>query len=237
MLLHPLRKRPGAHTPFGVGIAPPRADPGTRRVNEHQVRAALQIAEQIFLRAGRSDLHIVNARALEALVNRGKSPLIRIGCVDLPPIFHDGREGERLAAGAGADVDDLLAGFGPAEQRCKLRAFVLHLDQAFDEARLGMDGRALGVSIKRKAQTDRRPAREHGIEVREGSAGPLPFRLERVDPQIERRAARQRRGFGYALSAEDAGEIGIEPLRVIARDPRRRTAEIGRAQPRALLRA
>ena len=41
MLLHPLRKRSGAHTPFGVGIAPPRADPGTRRVNEHQVRAFL----------------------------------------------------------------------------------------------------------------------------------------------------------------------------------------------------
>src|SRR5207249_1516496 len=94
------------------------------------------------------------------------------GCVELPPIFHDGGEGERLAAGAGADVDYLLAGFGPAGQRCELRAFVLHLDHAFDEGGLGMDGRALGVSIKRKAQTDRRPAREHGIEVREGSAGP-----------------------------------------------------------------
>src|SRR5207249_3019769 len=83
----------------------------------------------------------------------------------------------------------------------------------------------LGVSIKRKAQTDRRPAREHGIEVREGSAGPFPFRLDRVDPQIEWRACRQRCGFGYALLAEDAGEMGIEPLRVIARDPRWRTGE------------
>src|SRR5262249_37703958 len=157
--------------------APPSADPGARRVNEYQVSAPFQIAEQIFLRARCSDLYIVNTRALEALMNRSKAPLVRIGCIDLSPVFHDGGKRERLAAGAGADVDHLLAGLGPAEERRELRAFILHLDHALDEGRLGMDGGTLGVGIKRKAQTERRPACGHGIKVRECSIGRLPFRL------------------------------------------------------------
>ena len=48
---------------------------------------------------------------------------------------------------------------------------------------------------------------------------------KRIDPQIERRAARQRCAFGRPLVAEDARQIRIEPFRIIALDMRRRVDE------------
>src|SRR5204862_1743150 len=52
-----------------------------------------------------------------------------------------------------------------------------------------------------------------------------------VDAQIERRAARQRHALARALLAEDAGEIGIEPFRIVAGDPRRGAGEVGGVEP------
>src|SRR5262249_61261595 len=54
---------------------------------------------------------------------------------------------------------------------------------------------------------------------------------------IERRAARQRLALGYALLAEHASEMGIEPLRIVGRDPGRGAGEVGCREPRPLLRA
>src|ERR1700730_16186058 len=85
-----------------------------------------------------SDLHVVTPRALEALVDRGKPSLVRIRCVELSAIFHHGGERKRLTAGAGAQIDHLLAGLGAGEQRGKLRTLVLHLHRALDEGRLAM---------------------------------------------------------------------------------------------------
>ena len=170
-------------------------------------------------------------------MNRGKPSFVRIRCVELPAIFHHGGKRERLAARAGAHVDHLLAGLGGGEQCGKLRAFVLHLHYAFDEGRLGMDRRALGIGVERKAQTEGRPARGHGIEMGKRSADRLPFGFERVDPQIKRRPAGQRRAFGDALLAEHPCKIGIQPLRIIARDPGRSAREISRGKACALVRA
>ena len=71
--------------------------------------------------------------------------------------------------------------------------------------------------------------------MRERIAGRLPLGLERVDPQIERSAGGERHPFGDPLLTEDTSEIGIEPLRIVACDPGRRAAEIGRAQACTLL--
>ena len=237
LLLKSLLQRPGTHPPLGVGIAAPRADTGAGRVDEHEIGAVFEIDQQIFPPTRRSDLHVVNPRALEALVDRGKPSLVRIRCVELSAIFHHGGKRERLTAGAGAQIDHLLAGFGAGEQCGKLRTLVLHLHRALDEGRLGMDRGTLGVGVKRDAQADRRPARGDGIKVGQRVGCCLRFGFEPIDPQIERGAARQRHTFGDALVTEYAGEMGIEPLRIVARDPGRSAREIGGPEPRPLLRA
>jgi len=100
-----------------------------------------------------------------------------------------------------------------------------------------MDCRVLGVGVERDAQTDRRPARGDGIEMGQRVACGLRFGFEPIHPQIERRAARQRLALGYSLLAEHASEMGIEPLRIVARDPGRGAGEVGCREPRPLLRA
>ena len=69
-----------------------------------------------------------------------------------------GRKRQRLAAGAGAEIEHLLAGLGAREQRRELRALVLHLDKALNEGRLGMDRRGFWRRRKRDAQAPGRPA-------------------------------------------------------------------------------
>src|SRR5262249_57047587 len=105
----PQLKRSRAPSPFGVGIAAPGADTGARRVDEHEIGAVFEIGEQIFLRTRRSDLHVVNPGALKPLVDGGQPSLVGIRGVELPAIFHDCSERERLAAGAGAQINYLLA--------------------------------------------------------------------------------------------------------------------------------
>ena len=61
--------------------------------------------------------------------------------------------------------------------------------------------------------------------------------LERVDAQIERRAARERRALRGPLVAEHARKMRIEPFRIVAGDMRRRAVEeIGRTSACARLR-
>ena len=151
--------------------------------------------------------------------------------------MHRRRQRERLAAGAGAQIDHVLARLCTGEQRGELRALVLHLHHALDERRLGVDRRILGIGLERDAQPERRPARRHGIEVGEQGGRLVAIALDVVDPQIKRRSARKRGTLGGALLAKHAGEIRIEPFRVIAGHPGRRTREIGRRKPRQLVRA
>ncbi len=64
-------------------------------------------------------------------MDRGEPPLVTVGRVNLAVIFHRRGQRQSLAAGAGAQIDHLLAGLGAREQRGKLRAFVLDFDLAF----------------------------------------------------------------------------------------------------------
>src|SRR5271166_6442976 len=100
-----------------------------------------------------------------------------------------------------------------------------------------MDGRTLGLGSPHDAQSKRRPARWHGIEVRQRDERGFAVRLERIDAQIERRAGSQRRTLGGAILTECAGEMRIEPLRIVAGDPGRGILQIGSVEPRLLLSA
>ncbi len=177
----------------------------------------------------------MSAGTLEPRVDRREPSLVEIGGVDLAVIFHCRRQRQRLAAGAGAEIDHLLARLGARQQRGDLRALVLHLDHALDEGGLGMDRGVLGVGRERDAKPDRRPARRLRIEVGERGGGLVALALERIDAQIERRAARQRRALGGALLAERAGEMRIEPFGIVAGDRRRRAVEARGIEPGALV--
>ena len=87
--------------------------------------------------------------------------------------------------------------------------------------------RALGVGAEHDAQAERRPAGGRRAQVRERFQHLLAIGLERIDPQVERRAAGERRAFGCALLAEHGGEMGVEPFRIVAGDPGRRAIEGG----------
>ncbi len=65
---------------------------------------------------------------------------------------------------------------------------------------------------------------------------PLALGLERVDAQIERRAAGERGALRRALGAEHAGKVRIEPFRIVAGDPGRRARERPTFKRRAFVR-
>ena len=103
-------------------------------------------------------------RASRSWIGR-QPPLVGIGRVELAVVLHRGRERERLAAAAGAEIEHLLAGLRSGQQRGELRALVLDFDHALHEGRLGMNGRRLGVGRVDDAQPDRRPAGRRRVEV------------------------------------------------------------------------
>src|SRR5262249_22998808 len=154
------------------GIAPPGAGAGAGRVDEDEVDAAGEIGERIVLRLppsafalrapadrpfGCPDLHVAGAGALEALVHRREAALVEVGGKDLPAVPQQRGERQRLAAGAGAEVDHLVAGPRARQERGELRALVLHLDMAGEKFWLGVDRDVTGIGRKRDAQADRRP--------------------------------------------------------------------------------
>ena len=78
-------------------------------------------------------------------MDRRQPPLVVVGGEDLALVLHHGGQRQRLAAGAGAEIEHLLAGLGAGEQRRQLRALVLNFDQTFKKGRLGVNRGALGV--------------------------------------------------------------------------------------------
>src|SRR5262249_19209003 len=135
-----------------IGIAPPGAGAGARRIDEDAIEAdGVALHPFIARRGKRLTLHDANAGAPEAL-RRALEALFRdIAGNEMTAILHRGRERQGLAAGAGAEIDHAHAGPRIGEERSKLRALVLHLDRArFEKIELA-ERHAL-----EKAQADRR---------------------------------------------------------------------------------
>ena len=197
---------------------------------------ARQIVDLAADRFRRAHLDIARAGAGEPIVDRREPPLVVVGGEDLALVLHHGRERQRLAAGAGAEIDHLLARLGAREQGRKLRALVLHLDDAFDERRLGVDGRALGLGRQPDAQAPGRPRRRLPARGRTASRRPPSRSAFSV---LTRRSSGARDASAApssrAVVAEDAREMRVEPFRIIAGDMRRRAADVGGVEPRALV--
>ncbi len=120
-------------------------------------------------------------------------------------------------------------GLAPDKQRRELGPFVLHLNEAFQERRLGVDRRAFGVGRKTYAQTARRPPCGLWLEIGEHCCRHVALALERIDPQVERSARRQRSTFFRPGIAESARKMSVEPFRIVTRHVRRRCADAANA--------
>jgi len=68
----------------------------------------------------------------KAWLQRGEAMTRDVEGIQAPRVPHLSAEGERLAAGAGAEVDHHLAASGAGHQRQQLAAFLLDLDPAVD---------------------------------------------------------------------------------------------------------
>ena len=228
---HLERARP--HPPFRVRVAPPGPGPGAGRIDQHEIGGGADVGQRIGFALGGANLGVMNPGAGQPFVDRRELPLVAIGRNQTAPALHHGRQRQRLAAGPGAKVDHLLAGFCAGQQRRELRALVLNLDGALDEILLGVDAGIAGIGAERDPQAQRRPRRRRRAEMPQRGQHLLAFGLQRIDAQVERRAARHRRGFRRTVIAEDLCKMGIEPFRIIPGDMRGRIRDAARGQRRA----
>ena len=227
LLLEALGERARANAPFGVRIAPPGAGAGARRVDQNEVGAAGEIGEYVGLASWRAHLDVACVRARNALMDRCQPALVAIGRIDLAAIFHRCGERQRLAAGAGAEVEHLFARFAAGEQSGELRTFVLDFDLAFEDkpARHEWPG-----FLRRRRSRMRRPIGDQrvGSAPRCASFGNISSRS--ALSVLTRRSSGARLAsaapFAARSSPKRARKIRIEPVRIVARDMRRRVASL-----------
>ena len=154
---------------------------------------------------------------VQPLEDRRQAPAVGVGGVDLALVGHHRRQRQRLAAGAGAEVERLHARLGAAEQRRQLRAFVLHLDQALRVGRLGGERRAAAVGRDRRcAARSATAASATGAEMGERRQRRVAVALQRVDAQVDRRALASALPSSTACVAEALGERRRQPFGKVA---------------------
>ncbi|RWV77504.1 hypothetical protein GW17_00061653, partial [Ensete ventricosum] len=248
LLLDPLFERARPDAPFGVGVAPPGAGAGARRIDQHQIAARFEIGEHILMAARRADLDIAGAGAIEPRMQWREPPRLAVGRIDLAVVVHSCGERQGLAAAAGAKIKHLLAGLGRAEQRRQLRALVLDFDEAFDIGGLAGKRRAAAVvATESRGKGRRQPVRiiaAHGVRraIERRRRKPRALIVGQSCRRMALAAAKRRDRIGqkaahFAQAAEHDGA-----RRLGAHDPGRRSAAAQgikdqRRQRRAVLRA
>ena len=143
-------------------------------------------------------------------------------------VAHRRAECQRLAAGAGAEIDHHLAALGIGEQRQQLAAFVLHLDIAARE-QLQLVQRRLALH----AQAPGRIRCRLGRDVGRGQCGLhlIALGFQRIDAQIERRGfieARRQRPEGVV--AQRLLQRRGQPVGQVVAQLRREAAAVDAAQ-------
>src|SRR5437762_10810914 len=157
--------------PFGIRVAAPAADAEARRIDKHAVEAAflafwgVMLDPGIALAGQRAALDIADAGAAQPLPGALQAPFRRVAGNELAAVSHRRGERQRLAACAGAEIDDAHPGTRIGEKRGDLRAFVLHLDETVLEG-----GGAGEWHAMRNAQPKRRPAGRVGVDMLGGES-------------------------------------------------------------------
>ena len=154
-------------------------------------------------------MHVRQAAARQARLQFRQTLFRHVERIQAAGIAHDRAQRQRLAAGAGAKIDDHLAALGADDLRQQLAAFVLHLDRTVLEQRqilqrrLFDDANAQGRKRRRLAQ-DRR-LRQFGNDF-------LARRFQRIDAQVQRRRLVQRlRQFQRGRFAVARDQFIVQP--------------------------
>ncbi len=167
------------------------------------------------------DLDIAGAGALQPIEDWREARLVGVPGMDLPLVFERRRQRQRLAATAGAIIEDLFAGLREDEIGDDLAALVLDLEPALLESRLGLD---VGHARRALSRRDTQALAGDDGRFRTG-LGKLfehlvAIRLQRVDAKIQRSALRQRGGLGDPLVIEILLEIIGAPVGDVGLDMR-----------------
>src|SRR5260221_2883937 len=120
--------------PFGVGVTAPGAGAGAWRIDEDAVEAGgMALHPFVALASQDAALDDADAGTAQPLRRALQALLGDVAGDEMTAIVHRGGECQRLAAGAGAEINDAHAGAHIGEQGGELRALVLDLDEAGSE--------------------------------------------------------------------------------------------------------
>ena len=193
--------------PPRIRMAAPCAGAAARRVDQHAVELALlALHPRVALAVEQPRLDIVDAGAPQPFLG-ARQPRLGHLAGDHPPLArHARRQGQRLAAGTGAEIDDLVPRPGIGQQGDKLRTLVLDLD-----------GAGLEQTVRRQRRPaahpkpDRRQRRRLDRDARRGKhrQGRGAIELQLVDAKVDRRRAEQ----GRQLGREGLAEAGLQRRR------------------------
>jgi hypothetical protein len=118
-------------TPFQIGIAAQRAKAAARRIDQHAVDLARQPPHAlVVLGIKHLRVHVRQLRAAQSRRQVGQPSFRYVEGIQATGRLHHGAQQQRLAAGAGAEVDHHFAALRCEQITQQLAAFVLHFDCA-----------------------------------------------------------------------------------------------------------
>jgi hypothetical protein len=142
--------------PFEVGIAAQRAEAGTRSVDQHAVDLAGQALDPgVALVLDADRMHIGQAGTRQARLQPGEALVGNVVGVEAAGVLHQGAEKQRLATGAGAEIDDHFAAFRLQQVAEQLAAFVLDLESAVEKQRMPGQRRLVAQADGQRRQAAR----------------------------------------------------------------------------------
>ncbi len=205
-----------ARFPFGVGVAAPGADAETGGVDKDPVEGlGVALDPGVALGRERAALDIAEPGAAQALAGAVEPPLRGVAGDELAAVVHRRRQCKRLAAGAGAEIDDAHPRPRIGEDRGELRRLVLHLDESVLE-----HGEPGDRGPRLEAEAERGIARLLGVDSGGGQLAErgVAVGLDRVDAEVHRRRAVERRHLVLETVAIDRREPRFEPVGQIVGD-------------------
>ncbi len=192
-----------------VRVAAPCSRAGAGRVNKNPVERLRAALGPFVAGHGQVPLHVVHPGTAQALDGAVKPGLAHVAGDHVAAVLHRGRDGQRLAAGAGAPVGHPQAWGGTHQVRDQLAAFVLYLHRPGLERGAGRHRAAV-----RHAQAPGRVGRGRGLDPlgQQRRAGVRQGGFQHVHPQVERCRFGHGRHLGRQVVAEAGLQVRQDPI-------------------------
>jgi hypothetical protein len=159
-------------SPLEIGIAAQRAEPRARSVDEHAIDLAGEALDlRVALVRDQLRVHVREAGAREPRLQVREPAVVRVERVEPALRSHQSAQQQRLAARAGAEIDDHFRALRRDQVSDELAPFVLHFERAGNEQRMPCERRPPG-----DAQAQRRIGSRLRIDARRLRAPRAPRR-------------------------------------------------------------